>query len=119
IASKVGMKEIPFSGSNLQAMATATLEAFNSRNISLFLNDELIGDLKRLRVEERSYGFRLVSPRTGAGHGDLATAFQLAVLGTKTIQAQPVYGSKPQGARGGLYIDLGRSYQSCTGKRIF
>ncbi|RMF21842.1 MAG: hypothetical protein D6760_08625 [Deltaproteobacteria bacterium] len=74
------MRETPFSGVNLQRMATAMLEAFSDRRIELYRDDDLLRDLRRLRVVERHYGWRLASPRDGDGHGDLATAFALALL---------------------------------------
>ena len=38
----------------------------------------------RMRVVEKSYGFRLESPRDEHGHGDLGTAFSLALLAATT-----------------------------------
>ena len=70
---------VDFTGSNLKSMASSTLEAFRERNIELFPEPQLVGDLRALRVEERSYGFRLVSPRGPNGHGDSATALAIAL----------------------------------------
>lgn len=85
LISKIAMREVTFSGANLQKMASAVLEAFNSREVVLYPDEQLIGDLRRLRVIEKSYGFRLEAPRDGTGHGDLGTAFQLAILGAKHL----------------------------------
>jgi hypothetical protein len=74
------MVEIAPTGQNLQKIASALIEAFNDRRVELFDDPELRRDLNRLRVEERPYGFRLVSPRDQLGHGDLGTAFSLAML---------------------------------------
>ena len=94
--------EVPPAGKNLQAIATALLECFADRRIELFNDFDLVRDLKRLRVEERSYGFRLTSPRDALGHGDMVTAFGLALLAAseqaaKKIIRAGVIGSKPEG----------------------
>lgn len=78
--SRVPMTELTQTGQNLQRIASATLEAFNDRRLDLYPQEELHRDLTRLRVEERAYGFRLVSPRDAMGHGDLASAFCYALL---------------------------------------
>lgn len=81
--------ECPATGQVLQRVASSVLEAFNDRRLELYHNDDLRRDLTRLRVEERSYGFRLVSPRDMFGHGDLGTAFSLAVLAASELAAKP------------------------------
>lgn len=78
--SKVPMVEIPPTGQNLQRMATSLIEAFSDRRVQLFHDPDLRRDLEHLRIEERSYGYRLTSPRDRYGHGDLGNAFALAVL---------------------------------------
>lgn len=83
--SSLPMVEVPPTGQNLRQMATATLEAFNDRRVALYEEPNLLRDLHRLRVEERSYGFRLVSPRDEYGHGDMASAFQLALLAASQL----------------------------------
>jgi hypothetical protein len=80
--------EVPPTGKHLQAMATATIEAFNDFRIELFENADLRRDLTRLRVEERSYGFRLTSPRDATGHGDLGTAFSLAMVAASELSGK-------------------------------
>jgi len=84
------MVEITPTGKNLQAIATATLEAFADRRLELFEDPDLRRDLSRLRVEERQYGFRLVSPRDEFGHGDLGNAFSLALLAASDLAAEPL-----------------------------
>ena len=70
-----------FTGQNLMKMASRTIEAFRDRRVRLYKHDDLEADLKRLRIEEKEYGYRLTSPRSAKrGHGDLATAFALAVM---------------------------------------
>ena len=85
------MVEVPPTGQNLQRIATAVIEAFNDRRLELYEDADLRRDLHRLRVEERSYGFRLTSPRDEHGHGDMASAFGLALLAASELAArQPV-----------------------------
>lgn len=79
----VPVELIPPTPSNLQGMATAMLEAFNDRQIELFKDALLLADLRALRVEEKSYGVRLTSPRGKTGHGDTATALGLSLLRLK------------------------------------
>lgn len=84
------MVEVPPTGANLQRIATATIEAFNDGRVSLYENADLRRDLTRLRVEERPYGFRLVSPHDELGHGDLGTAFTLALLAASELSARKI-----------------------------
>lgn len=78
-ARGVPIEECVQSGGVLVQQAVALLEAFNTRSIALYDWAPLISDLRRLRVEERSYGFRLVSSRGVEGHGDRATALSGAL----------------------------------------
>lgn len=79
----VPAEPVDFTGGNLKSMAMATLDAFTNREIELYDDATLLADLRNLRVVERSYGFRLESPRTNSGngtrHGDTATALSLAL----------------------------------------
>ena len=84
------MVECPPTGSNLQRMATALLSAFADRRVELFDDPDLKRDLQRLRIEERSFGFRLVAPHDAFGHGDLGTAFSLALLAASELAARKV-----------------------------
>lgn len=83
---KLPLVEVPFTPKHLQGMATACLEAFHDRRVELFPDPDLQHDLSRMRVEERKDGsFRLVFPRDSLGHGDLGTAFLLALLGATEL----------------------------------
>ena len=73
-------REVPPSGTNLRNQATLTLECFADRRLLLYPCEPLRRDLLKLRVEEKSYGYRLTSPRDGDGHGDTFAAFALALL---------------------------------------
>ena len=86
----VPMRQVSFTGGNLQTMASAVLESFNEGTIDLYNDKNLIADLRRLRVVEKSYGVRLASPHTksgdgpGSAHGDVATALSLALLSARS-----------------------------------
>jgi phage terminase large subunit-like protein len=73
------IEAVDFTGNNLKSMCSAMLEAFAEGRIELYQEPPLISDLRALRVEEKSYGCRLVSPRGPNGHGDAATALSIAL----------------------------------------
>jgi len=83
IRQNVSMTEITFTGMNLSLMASALLEEFKSRNIEIFDDPDLIRDLRRLRIVEKAYGFRLEASRDQNGHADRATGLCLALLAAK------------------------------------
>lgn len=78
--SQPWMREIPPTGANLRDQATLIIEAFADRRLQLCPCEPLRRDLLKLRVEEKSYGCRLTSPRDGDGHGDTFSAFALSLL---------------------------------------
>lgn len=88
--TKVPMMEVAQTGNNLQKMATCLIESFNDNRVFLRECPELKRDLLRLRVEERSFGFRLVAPHDQLGHGDLGTAFSLALLAASELAAKRI-----------------------------
>lgn len=83
-AHGVPVESVPFVPSNLQSMALELLASFREGRIEIPQHEDLIADLRGLRVVEKSYGFRLESPRrnTGSGtrHGDAVAALSLALL---------------------------------------
>jgi len=90
------------SGNVLQAIATATLDAFRDGQIALYRDVDLLADLRSLRVIEKSYGFRLDSPRrndteAGTRHADTATALGLALYTARRVRM-------PAAARGSLVL---------------
>ena len=87
--SHLPMQEVTPTGQNLQRIATVLIESFNDRRVDLYEDADLRRDLRRMRVEERSYGFRLVSPHDVHGHSDLGTAFSLAMLAASERAGQP------------------------------
>lgn len=84
------MVEVPPTATNLRAQATLTIECFQDHRLKFFECEPLRRDLLKLRVEEKSYGIRLTSPRDGEGHGDSFSAFALALL-----QAHELAGKAP------------------------
>jgi phage terminase large subunit-like protein len=88
--SKVPMVEVTATPKNLQTMATCLLEAFNDVRLELYDDADLRRDLTRFRVEEREYGFRIVSPKDEYGHGDLGMAFALAMIAATERAAKRV-----------------------------
>lgn len=83
------MVEVPPTGSNLQRMASCVLEAFSDRRLELYPDPDLRRDLERMRIVEKSYGFRLESPRDVDGHSDLGSAFALAMLAASELASTP------------------------------
>lgn len=84
-----------FTPSNLQEMATATLDSFRERQIEIFPHEQLSADLRQLRIVEKSYGYRLESPRTD-GHGDTVTALAIALRAARQIRGQSVLTNQRQ-----------------------
>src|SRR5262249_28688288 len=85
------MRAIQPTAQNLRQQATLTIEGFQDGRFQFFSCEPLRRDLLKLRVEEKSYGFRLVSPRDGEGHGDSFSAFALAlVVGHELAGKKPI-----------------------------
>jgi len=68
----------PNTSSNMTAMASTMLRLFRDRLVDLCQYDELIADLRKLSIEERPTGFKLVAPRDRGDHADVAFAFAAA-----------------------------------------
>lgn len=83
--SGVPIEERPQSGGKLVEQASALIEAFTSGSIDLYDHSSLTRDLRSLRVEERQYGYRLVSSRGSDGHGDRASALSIALAVAKEL----------------------------------
>ncbi|HQU46090.1 MAG TPA: terminase large subunit [Pirellulales bacterium] len=83
--SGVPTQAVDPTSTNMRGMAAVTLEAFNQQLLSLYPQEQLLADLRALRVTEKSYGIRLTSPRGPSGHGDSATALSLALLAAKRL----------------------------------
>ncbi len=78
----IRVEPMVFSGKNLDLMASTLLEVFRARTIDLYSSyggDELIRDLGRLSIVEKSYGYKLESTRDADGHADRATALAICL----------------------------------------
>lgn len=71
--------DVPFTGPNLDLMATRLLYAFRNRAIDLYRDPKLIDDLLRLEIEEKPHGFRITATRDETGHCDRATAMAIVL----------------------------------------
>ena len=84
------MREIPPTASNLREICTLMIESFHDGRFALYDCPALLSDLLKLKVVERAYGSRLESPRDSeSGHGDLASAFGLALLTAHQVALKP------------------------------
>jgi len=79
---------IPFTGKNLNAMASAFLQLLNSQQLKAYDDEEgsLRRDFGRFNLVEKSYGYRLEATKgidvTGEeGHADVGTALVIALPG--------------------------------------
>jgi hypothetical protein len=88
--SQPWMRAIPPTAANLRQQCTLTREGFADGRFLFYECDPLRSDLKKLRVEEQSYGERLISPKDRDGHGDTFSAFANAL-----VIAHEVAGKKP------------------------
>jgi CubicO group peptidase (beta-lactamase class C family) len=79
----VPVVQVAFVPAALKAMASAVLEAFRERNIDLYPDPDLLTDLRGIKAVEKGYGVRLESPRGPGGHGDVGTAFSLALFAAR------------------------------------
>jgi len=86
------LREVPPGAANLREQATLIIESFADRRFQFYPCEPLRRDLLKLRVEEKSYGIRLTSPRDGDGHGDTFSAFANALLiGHELAGKKPSY----------------------------
>ena len=74
------VESIPPAHSNLRDQATLVIEYFQDQRLALYNCPPLKRDLQRLRIEEKSYGVRLTSPRDSEGHGDTFSALLAGVV---------------------------------------
>ena len=75
-------------GPRLVEQAMALVEAFTNGTIRIPPHELLLSELRRARVEERSYGVRLTSDRDATGHGDIVSALSIALAEVKQCAPQ-------------------------------
>lgn len=101
----VRISERPQTGARLQEQADAVIEVFSSRQIDCIDDPRLRFDLEHLRLEARSYGWRLCSDRGPEGHGDIASGLSIALAAARSLKptrqfaigvgGQPLVGGHP------------------------
>lgn len=80
----------PFSEPNLDELARHAINLFTERRIQLFEDALLSTDLRQMSVVERASGkLRQRFPETEHGHGDVGTAFVLALLAAQQCHSIP------------------------------
>ncbi len=72
-------------GSKLVEQCMSLVEAFTSGAITIPQHKELLAELQRARIEERSYGVRLIADRDRTGHGDIVSALSIALAEAKSV----------------------------------
>jgi phage terminase large subunit-like protein len=94
-ADGVPMVEVVFYGQTLNRMASSLIQAFKSRTIDLYREEELLEDLGRLTLSERNFGYKLTAVSDEAGHADRAVAMSIALpvmmemAGAEVLPAMP------------------------------
>ena len=92
----VHTEEVSFTGGNLETMAREVLSGFRECRVELYDHSQLLSDLRNLSIVESSRGYRLESPRSKTGgHGDVGTAFCLALLAAKRLRVGPPIVNRP------------------------
>lgn len=84
----VPMVAVPFTGKNIAMMADTLLMTIRNHAIELYNDRELIRDLGRLLIVEKSYGHKLEAPRDKSGHCDRATGLVIALIGAANSLAE-------------------------------
>ncbi len=83
------MEPMLFVGANLNLMASTLLETFRSRRLDLYQDDDLINDLRKLAITEKSYGYKLEAVRDQTGHADRAIALAIVLPFATEVAALP------------------------------
>lgn len=85
------IEQVQPTGANLNKIASLVVETFHDGVFRGYEYEPLRRDLLKLRVIEKSYGIRLESPRDEHGHGDVYSAWSLALyLGHAETGKKPV-----------------------------
>lgn len=86
----VPMVEVPFVGKTLDLMARELMQAFRNRRIAMYPDQQFVADLFRLRITEKSYGYKLDSASDETGHADRAIAFAIVLpVALEASQIEP------------------------------
>ena len=83
VARGVRCVEVPFVGQQLNRMASTLLQVFREARIDLYRDADLLDDLSRLSIVEKSFGYKLEAPHDRKkGHADRAFALAIALPAT-------------------------------------
>jgi hypothetical protein len=91
----VWMVEVPFVPANLDKFAKSLLVAFRNHKVELFPDPDLIRDLERLSIVERSYGYKLEAVSDEEGHADRAIALAMLLPESLVAADDPSFGHVP------------------------
>ena len=70
---------VPFSGKNCHIMATSMMQAFKTRRITLYPDQQLVEDIGKLNIVQKQFGYKLEAPADASGHADSAIALAIAM----------------------------------------
>ncbi len=92
------MGEVPFVPKTLDLMAKALMNTFRNRKLDLYPEPDLMRDLERVNIVERSWGYKLEAAHDEDGHADRAIALAMLLpaflnlldLPMPPIGAQPI-----------------------------
>lgn len=73
------VEQVFSNASNLNRMASAILELFRERKFDMYRDEQMLADLRKLRIVERAAGFKLEAMRDSAtgSHSDAAIALAI------------------------------------------
>lgn len=91
----VNMVAVPFQGKNCHIMATSMMQAFKTRRLTLYEDDQLIEDIGKLNIVEKGFGFKLEAPEDSSGHADSAMALAIAMAVLPVALEQGGFGDEP------------------------
>lgn len=77
---RVNVSAVDFTSAAHTEMANALLDSFRERRIAIYPHAQLESDLRSLKIQESTRGYRLTAPRTPeGGHADAGVALALAL----------------------------------------
>jgi hypothetical protein len=95
-AAGVPIEAVQQSGARLVEQATQFCSVLNSNNIDLPADDQLERQIRRVKIEAKSYGVRLAMDRTTAdGHFDLLSSVTIALAAAKAFRGTMTTGMLP------------------------
>jgi len=80
-------------GKNLTTMATAIIEAFRGHQLEIYPDAGFVGDLRKLKIVEKAFGYKLEASTDANGHADSAFALELCLPAAVELAANWASGS--------------------------